>query len=118
MQVRDVMTSAPFTIGPQILAFHARTEMSRRGIRHLLVTDGDRLVGIVTDRDIRNGVLAAAGRLSAWDLWEVDDQLARLTVEKAMSRDLVTIDPNRGLQEAARIMVERKIGALPVVSGE
>ena len=117
MRIRDIMTSALVTVSPQTRFADARAEMSRRHIRHLLVTEGDQLAGIITDRDIRLSLLSAAASLSAWEIWEIDHQLARLTVGEMMSGDVTTIDPNRSVHEAARIMIDRKIGALPVLSG-
>ena len=88
--------------------------MASRRIRHLPVTDGGRLMGIVTDRDIRLNLPSPATSLS---VWEVNYLLARLTVESAMRRAVITVDPDRPVSEAARIMLDHKIGALPVVDG-
>ncbi len=115
MQVRDVMTREPVTVRPQISVVDARAEMSRRRIRHLLVTeDGGLLVGIVTDRDIRSSLPSPATSLS---VWELNYLLARLTVGEVMTRAVITVDPDRDVREAARIMIDHKIGGLPVLEG-
>ena len=115
MQVRDVMTREPFTVLPQTSVVDARAEMSRRRIRHLLVTEADGLLmGIVTDRDIRLSLPSPATSLS---VWEVNYLLARLTVREVKSKAVITIDPDRDLRQAARIMIDHTIGGLPVLEG-
>ncbi len=115
MQVRDVMTRAPFTVLPQTSVVDARAEMSRRRIRHLLVTEADGLLmGIITDRDIRLSLPSPATSLS---VWEVNYLLARLTVQEVMSKAVITIDPDRDVRQAARIMIDHTIGGLPVLEG-
>jgi acetoin utilization protein AcuB len=93
----------------------ARALMQKEHIRHLLVVDDGRLSGIVTDRDIRLNMASPATSLS---VWELNHLLARLTVEQVMTRSVIAIDPERDAREAARIMVDHKIGALPVLEGE
>jgi acetoin utilization protein AcuB len=115
MRVRELMTGVPITTSPETAVFDARRLMLKERIRHLIVLEHGRLVGIVTDRDIRLHPPSKAANLS---LSEVDHLLARLTVEKVMSRPVTTVGPDRRAHEAARIMLEHKIGALPVVDGE
>jgi CBS domain-containing protein len=87
--------------------------MARERIRHLLVTDaGGALVGIVTDRDIRLNLPSQATSLS---VWEINYLLLNLTVERVMTRSVVTVGPDRPARDAARLMLDRKIGALPVL---
>jgi acetoin utilization protein AcuB len=93
----------------------ARALMQKEHIRHLLVVADGRLQGIVTDRDIRLNMPSPATSLS---VWEVNHLLARLTVDQVMTRSVIVVDPDRDAREAARIMVDHKIGALPVVDGE
>jgi acetoin utilization protein AcuB len=87
--------------------------MRERGIRHLPVLDSARrLVGIVTDRDLRHVVLDAAvhGVVAAA---ACDD----VPVREVMTWGVVTVRPTSELREAASIMRERRLGALPVVDG-
>lgn len=114
MIVRDVMTSQPITVDPQTPILDARQRMADRRIRHLIVTEAARVVGIITDRDVRLNLPSPATSLS---VWEVNYLLARLTVGEVMTRSVIVIDSERAVAEAARIMVEHKIGALPVVDG-
>lgn len=112
MHVRALMTSEPLTVGPDTPVIEARRMMSERRIRHLLVTDGGHLAGIVTDRDIRLNLPSPATSLS---VWEMNYLLARLTVASVMTGSVITVGPERDAAEAARIMLDHKIGALPVV---
>jgi acetoin utilization protein AcuB len=115
MQVRELMTTALVTVVPETEVLEARRLMQTERIRHLLVTSGDgALQGIVTDRDIRLNVASPATSLSVWELSYL---LARLTVEKVMSRSPVTVEADADVADAARVMLERKVGALPVVHG-
>jgi acetoin utilization protein AcuB len=114
MIVRDVMTSKPITIDPTTPILDARQQMTDRRIRHLIVTESSRVIGIITDRDIRLNLPSPATSLS---VWEINYLLARLTVGEVMTRSVIVIDSDRPVAEAARIMVEHKIGALPVVDG-
>jgi len=115
MRVRDVMTRQVFTMPPTTSVADACLEMARRQIRHLVVTDEHGvLVGIVTDRDIRSNMPSPATSLS---VWEVSYLLARLTLAQVMSPGVIIIGPERDVREAARIMIDHKIGALPVLEG-
>lgn len=112
MLVRDLMTAAPITVAPDLNVLDARRRMADHRIRHLLVVEHDQMVGIVTDRDIRLNLPSPATSLS---VWEVNYLLARLTVGQVMTKAVVTVDPERDAGTAARIMVDDKIGALPVM---
>ena len=114
MIVRDVMTPKPITVDPSTPILEARQRMADRRIRHLVVTESARVVGIITDRDVRLNLPSPATSLS---VWEVNYLLARLTVGEVMTRSVIVIDSERPIAEAARIMVYHKIGALPVVDG-
>jgi acetoin utilization protein AcuB len=112
MLVQDLMTRDPLTVPLETPVSDARRMMVERRIRHLLVTDGRRLAGIVTDRDIRLSLPSPATSLS---VWEINYLVARLSVESVMTRSVITVDPRRDAFAAARIMLEHKIGALPVL---
>ena len=112
MLVQELMTRDPLTVPLETAVTDARRMMVERRIRHLLVTDGSRLAGIVTDRDIRLNLPSPATSLS---VWEINYLVARLSVESVMTRPVITVDPRRDAVAAARIMLEHKIGALPVV---
>lgn len=112
MRVKEWMSSSPITVPPSTPVFEARRLMQEKQIRHLPVTEQEQLVGIVTDRDIRLNLPSPATSLS---IWEINYLLARLTVGEVMTKPVVTIEPDRPVEDAARLMLERRIGALPVV---
>lgn len=112
MLVRALMTGAPITVPPDVAVLDARQLMANQRIRHLLVTLGGELLGIVTDRDIRLSMPSQATSLS---VWELNYLLTKLTVSEVMTRSVITIGPDRDGRDAAQLMLEHKIGALPVV---
>jgi acetoin utilization protein AcuB len=115
MRVRDVMTASPITVPPDTPVLDARHLMLERRIRHLPVTDErGELMGIITDRDIRLNLPSQATSLS---VWEINHLLARLTVDKVMTQAVLTVGPDRGARDAAQLMLDHTIGALPVVDG-
>jgi acetoin utilization protein AcuB len=90
--------------------------MRKRKIRHLPVVDREgHLVGIVTDRNLRQVVFDPAIQERLGDLAAL---LNTLTVRDVMTWGVITVQPAAQILEAARIMRERKVGALPVVDGE
>jgi len=114
MDVKELMTAPAITAPPTMPVLEARQLMIDKRIRHLLVTDGPKLLGIVTDRDIRLNLPSPATSLS---VWEINYLLARMTVESAMTRSVIMVDPRRDARGAAQLMLYHKIGALPVVDG-
>jgi acetoin utilization protein AcuB len=112
MLVRSLMTGAPITVPPDTAVLDARHLMANQRIRHLLVTLGGDLLGIVTDRDIRLNMPSQATSLS---VWELNYLLTKLAVSEVMTRSVIIIGPDRDARDAAKVMLEHKIGALPVV---
>src|SRR5256885_16679401 len=112
LRVRDLMSEKPITVHPDTQMLEARQRMLEARIRHLIVTDDTRVVGIVTDRDIRLNLPSPATSLS---VWEINYLLARMTVGSVMSKDVVTIGSGADAREAAQMLLDHRIGALPVV---
>lgn len=113
MKIRELMTGGLITVRPETPVQEARDLLAREEIRHLPVTRADgALAGIVTDRDIRLNLPSRATSLSAG---EINHLLARLTVGEIMTRTVITIGPDAPAREGARIMLDHRIGALPVV---
>ena len=107
------MTRTPITTPPEISVLDAREMMAKARIRHLLVTEPSaELVGMITDREVRLALPSPATTLS---VWEMNYLLFELSVGEIMTKTLITVGPRRDAREAARLMVEHKIGALPVV---
>jgi acetoin utilization protein AcuB len=115
MRVNNLMSRIVISTPGTTPVLEARALMQKERIRHLLVVDDGRLQGIVTDRDIRLNMASPATSLS---VWELNHLLARLTVDQVMTRSVIVIDPDRDAREAARLMLDHKIGALPVLEGE
>jgi len=105
-QIRDVMTSNPTTIERSATALEAAKVMAGEDIGPLPVTEGGKLVAIVTDRDIVTRVLAE----------ERDPQST--TVGDIASSDLVTVTPDDDLNQALRKMASAQVRRLPVVEGD
>jgi acetoin utilization protein AcuB len=112
MTVREIMRRALVTIRPDAPAKAAAELMRSRQVRHVLVTeDGERLVGIVTDRDLRHSAFLPL--LASHLAWE-ERWLKAPRVRDIMTRSVVTIDPDADLVRAGLLMFERRIGSLPV----
>ena len=115
MIVRELMTGAVITAPPWMPILEARNLMVKERIRHLPVKAPDgKLLGMITDRDIRLNLPSQATSLS---VWEINHLLSKLTVGEVMTRAVLTVGPDHPAREAARLMVEHQIGALPVVDG-
>ncbi len=110
--VRDWMTANPISIDPKTTLPEANKLMKECHIRRLPVVDHGKLVGIVTLGDVREAQPSDATSLS---IFELNYLLAKLTIEKIMTRDPITIAPGATIREAAQVMLDRKIGGLPVV---
>lgn len=123
MLVKDAMTPRPLSIDPDAPLETAIETMSERRIRHLpVVDDRGRLVGMLSDRDVRSVVVgpaiveylsvAARRRLRA-----INENIESLRVRDVMTWDVVTIGADAPVAQAAALMFEGRFGSLPVVSG-
>lgn len=116
MYVGWSMKTYLITVSPDTSVLKARELMDQHKISHLPVTDGRaHLLGIVTDRDLKQAWASPASTLSVYELTYV---LQKLTVESIMTRDLVTATPDMTIERAARLIHDHKIGALPVLKDE
>jgi acetoin utilization protein AcuB len=111
--VMDWMTSDPITIDPHTTLPEANRLMRDCNVRRLPVVENGKLIGIVTLGDVREASPANATSLS---IYELNYQLARLAVESIMARDPFTVSPDTSIEAAARLMLEHRIGGLPVVA--
>ena len=113
MYVGRVMHTDLVTVTPGTSLTVARDTISKKGIEHLLVVDGSgKLVGIVSDRDLKQSWASPATSLSKHELNYI---LGRLTVDMIMVKKIVTISPGTTIERAALIMQEHRISALPVM---
>lgn len=113
--VKDWMTSPVISIAPTTPITAAHQIMQEKGIRRLVVTSGDKLLGIVTKGDIREAKPSDATTLS---IWELNYLLAQLTVDKVMTRNVLTVHPEDAISKAAQLMLIHKISGLPVVDAD
>jgi acetoin utilization protein AcuB len=109
MLVSDIMRRDLLTVEPDTPLAEALRLMRRRGIRHLPVTDGGTLVGIISDRDLKRALPLDADAFAA-----PPAELGALPVKRLMTRAVITTGPAISVEEAGRVMVTKKISALPV----
>lgn len=109
--VRDSMTRDVVTVAPGTTAAEALALCREQRIRHLPVVEESRLVGIISDRDLRSATPAFGDpdRAAA---------LGKVLVGDVMAREIVTARPDDPIEHAAMAMYEKKIGSLPVVDGD
>jgi acetoin utilization protein AcuB len=112
MLVREYMIDTVVSMHPETGLHEARRLMRKYNVRRLPVIVEGKLVGIVTDRDLRQASPSPATTLAVHELNYVLDQLE---VGEIMSKPVITVSPSAPLEEAARLMQEHKIGGLPVV---
>jgi acetoin utilization protein AcuB len=112
-QVKDWMVPTPITVSPTATVAGAQALLETHRIRHLPVMDGDRLVGVITDRDI---LLASMPRPRK-ALAHPDALLQLVRVDQVMTRDPILVAPRTPIEEAAPLMLDRRFGALPVTEG-
>jgi acetoin utilization protein AcuB len=115
VMVREWMTTPVFSVSPLTSLSAAHQTMKEHGIRRLPVVDHDRLVGIITIGDVREASPSDATTLS---IWELNYLWAQLTVEKIMTRAVITVRPDDSILDAAQIMLEHKVSGLPVLDAE
>jgi acetoin utilization protein AcuB len=114
MFVSEWMTATPQTVSSKTPVMEAMQLLRKGGYRRLPVVDGDKLVGIVTDRDLKEATPSKATTLS---VYELNYLLSKLTVHDVMVTSVITVTPEEPVENAALLMEEHKISGLPVVSG-
>jgi len=112
--VREKMNRNIITITPDQSLQMARERMHKHGIRRLPVVEHGKLIGIITDRDVRQAWASPATSLATHELLYLLD---RLTVAEVMTSKAFTVTPDTPLVEAARLLRDHKIGGLPVLEG-
>jgi acetoin utilization protein AcuB len=110
--VKDWMSSPVQAVEYDTSVADAYNTMMQKGIRRLPVVEDARLVGIVTLGDLREARPSPATSLS---IYELNYLLAKLSVGHVMTHNPYTVTPTTPIQQAARIMLERKVSGLPVV---
>jgi CBS domain-containing protein len=100
--VQEAMTANPTTVTPDTSAREAARIMKSEDTGIVPIVEGDRLVGVITDRDLTLQIVAEGGN--------VDTPVAQIA-----AKELVTVDPQQSLEEAARLMAEHQVRRLPIV---
>lgn len=110
--VRDFMTSPVDSISCEARLLDAALILRSTGFRHLPIVDGERLVGIITDRDVHRFAPSLLAKITPE---EYNAVFENTPLERVMTRNPLTVTPTTPLREAASILQERKLGCLPVV---
>jgi acetoin utilization protein AcuB len=106
------MTKTVVTVKPHDTVRQARELLSKHRINQLPVVVNDKLVGIVTDRDIRDAYPSSLRLLRGKD---IDDFADAHTVEEVMTYNVIVVNPHTSLREATQRLRRQRLGALPVV---
>jgi acetoin utilization protein AcuB len=116
MTVREFMTPTPITVHPNTTLPAAAELMKRGGFRRMpVVDDKGQVVGIVTDRDVKQAMPSDATSLS---IWEINYLVAKIKVGEIMSHPVHFVLEDATLEYAAEMMLNHKVGGLPVMYGD
>ncbi|MBI2002434.1 MAG: CBS domain-containing protein [candidate division NC10 bacterium] len=112
MLVQHWMTRDVVTVEADMPFLEARVVMKGKRIRHLPIVERGKLIGVVTDRDLKQAAPSGATTL---DVFELNYLLLKMKVRDLITRDPITIRPTNSVEKAALLMHDHKIGCLPVV---
>jgi len=112
MRVGSMMQQQLITATPETSLAEVQRLMRANNIRHVPVVSGRRLVGMITDRDLRDAIPSPATTLSRG---EIAYRLETTPIKTCMTREVVSIDPEMEMVQATRLLLQRQIGCLPVV---
>jgi len=112
MLVQHWMSRDVVTVEAETPFLEARLILKEKGIRHLPVVDHGKLIGVITDRDLKE---AAPSGATGLDVYELNYLLLRMKVRDLIKKEPITIKPTNSVEKAALLMHDHKIGCLPVV---
>ncbi len=115
MLVGERMSSPVLSIEPEMPIQDALAQMRKDRVSRYPVLKKGKLVGIVAEDDLLN---ASPSDVTSLSVWEVNYLLSKITVERVMMKDVITVTEDTPLEEAARIMADNRIGGMPVVRGD
>ena len=116
MQVKEYMQTSTITVSPEDLVSTAAQRMRGHNVRHLpVVSQGSTLVGVVTNRDIRQAGASDEPHMAEHELIYLLD---KMTVQEIMTSQVHTVQEDTPLTEAGRLLLAHKFGCLPVVRGD
>ena len=111
--VRKIMMGSPVTLTPDDTLDLANNVISLGRIRHIPVVEKGKLVGLLSERDL---IGAAANRIFGLNQKSKSALLKTESVKSIMKKRLVTVTPDTPIKDAARLMADKKIGCVPVIS--
>ena len=114
MRVGDYMTTEPVSVAEDTSMKDAAALLQQHHIRHLPVVQGRIVVGIVSDRDIRK---ASPSLLTGVDMTQYQEVLSNTPISRIMTREPFTVTPDTELRDAVQLILDKRVGALPVVNG-
>jgi CBS domain-containing protein len=112
MKVKDIMVKEVATLDVNDELSLANDIIRLGRIRHLPVVEGTRLAGIISERDLFRSSLAQA---LGYGLKDTRDLMKTIRIKDVMVKEVITVSPETDLKGAVRLMVDKKIGCLPVV---
>ena len=115
MLVGQRMSRPVITVSPDLPITEALTLLKRNNIRRAPVVKRGKMVGIITVADIMNASPSQATSLS---IWEVNYLVSKITVEAVMTKKVLTVQEDIPIEDAAKLMVDTKIGGMPVMRGK
>lgn len=113
LRVWEIMSTPPICIEPQASVQAAYLLMREHDIRRLLVVEDQKLVGIITQGDARG---ALPSEVTTLNRMELDYLSNELKVERAMTREVITIAPDASILDAARLMIHHKLSGIPIIA--
>ncbi|MEZ4226433.1 MAG: CBS domain-containing protein [Polyangiaceae bacterium] len=115
MVVEEIMTKDPTTVDASTPIREVISVLFELDVRHLPIVDGNTLVGIVSDRDVRAYLAPSLEELDNPD--DIAQRLAQ-PIASVMSSDVLSVQPEMELNELVDLMLDHKVGAVPVVDSE
>lgn len=112
MLVEGRMSRPVISVKPDMPIHDARNLFKQEQIRRAPVVKNGKLIGIISDRDL---IDATPSRATSLSVWEMNYLVSKITVKDVMSKDVITIDEDTPIEQAARIMADNKIGGVPVM---
>jgi acetoin utilization protein AcuB len=103
------------TVKPRDSVAHARALLREHRINQLPVVQNERLVGIVTDRDVRGAARAVEIAAFAANLNPVQSDPDKTSIEQIMSTNVLTLRPTDTIEKAARLLQKERIGSVPII---
>ena len=113
MKVAEVMTENPVSLEPDDAIWQAEELMNQHDIRQLPVVEENELVGIITDRDIRSFL---SGKLFGSP--EEREKAMNTKIGTVMTTKPISLSPDDDLREAVELLIEEKVGGIPVIDEE